>query len=592
MRVLLLSCNTGEGHNSTAKAIMEVLQARGVECELSDVLACLSPRFSKFICNWHARIYKYVPKLSDKGYRAFEKNSGEPDEYTPVYELLSFGAGKLYDMIAAGDYDAVICVHVFSGLMMTEVRRVWNVQVPCYFVATDYTCSPYVDHCEMDGYFIPGDELLEEFADAGLPEKRLIPSGIPVRQCFYTVEDKEAAREKLSLPADGLIVLLMCGSMGCGPMRKIAKSLSERLPEGSTVVVICGRNERLYESMEDLAGSRMRLLGYTKNVQDYMDAADMIVTKPGGLSSTEAANKHLPMVFINAVGGCEGKNFTHFLARGYAVGSKEPEEVLELTLELAKRPDRLAQIGQTLREAFTKNSAAEIAERVIAAGNAYREYVLAAGEHTAPEAPRKTGAEAKPLSQTAANLARSFAIESQAHGRYGIYAQVAREEGLEWVARIFEDAASNEAAHARLFRRMLRQIGGCSEAVMQTAGYLLEEGDTVANLTAAARDEMRGQQELYPMYAKIAREEGFSEAAQLWLQITEIEEVHHDMLRILQERIRCGTLSKLDRPIVWRCLNCGYAYRSSRAADACPVCGKGAGWQEAKLDWRKFVTEK
>lgn len=592
MRVLLLSCNTGEGHNSTAKAIMEVLQARGVVCELSDVLACLSPKFSKFICNWHARIYKYAPKLSDKGYRAFEKNSGEPDEYTPVYELLSFGAGKLYDMIAAGDYDAVICVHVFSGLMMTEVRRVWNVQIPCYFVATDYTCSPYVDHCEMDGYFIPGDELVQEFAETGLPEKRLIPSGIPVRQCFYSSGSKGSAREKLALPADGFVVLLMCGSMGCGPMRKIAKSLSERLPEGSTVVVICGRNERLYESMEDLAGSRLRLLGYTKNVENYMDAADMIVTKPGGLSATEAANKHLPMVFINAVGGCEGKNFTHFLARGYAVGSKEPEEVLELTLELAKRPDRLAQMEQTLREAFTKNSAAEIAERVITAGNAYREYIQAAGEQTAPAAPWNAGSEEIPLFQTAANLARSFAIESQAHGRYGIYAQVAREEGLEWIARLFEDAAANEAAHARLFRRMLRQIGGCSEAVMQTAGYLLEEGDTAANLTAAARDEMRGQQELYPTYAQIARQEGFPEAAQLWMQIVEIETVQYDMLRILQERMRGGALSMLERPIVWRCLNCGYAHRSTRAADACPVCGKGAGWQEAKLDWRKFVTEK
>ena len=70
MRILFLSCNTGEGHNSTAKAIMEVLETQGSTCEIRDVLAWLSPRFSKFICSWHARIYRYAPRLFDASYRA------------------------------------------------------------------------------------------------------------------------------------------------------------------------------------------------------------------------------------------------------------------------------------------------------------------------------------------------------------------------------------------------------------------------------------------------------------------------------------------------------------------------------------------
>ena len=137
MRVLLLSCNTGEGHNSTAKAIMSVLEERGVECHVEDVLACLSPKFSKFICNWHTRLYKYAPKLSDVGYRAVERNGGDPEETSPIYELLALGARKLWDILVEGDYDAVICVHVFSALMMTEVRRNFVSKEPCYFVATD-----------------------------------------------------------------------------------------------------------------------------------------------------------------------------------------------------------------------------------------------------------------------------------------------------------------------------------------------------------------------------------------------------------------------------------------------------------------------
>lgn len=108
-----------------------------------------APRFSKFICNWHNRLYKYAPKLSDAGYRAFERTI-DPEDTTPIYEMLSLGAGKVWQMVMMGSYDAIICVHVFSGMLMTEVRRVWGVEIPCFFVATDYTCSPTVEHSDRD----------------------------------------------------------------------------------------------------------------------------------------------------------------------------------------------------------------------------------------------------------------------------------------------------------------------------------------------------------------------------------------------------------------------------------------------------------
>ena len=135
MRILFLSCNTGEGHNSTAKAIMEVLEAQGASCEIRDVLAWLSPRFSKFICSWHARIYRYAPRLFDASYRAMEKRGAGAD--TSIYDILSLGAEKLWELLLEEQYDAVVCVHVFSGMMMTEVRRTWGVKIPCFFVATD-----------------------------------------------------------------------------------------------------------------------------------------------------------------------------------------------------------------------------------------------------------------------------------------------------------------------------------------------------------------------------------------------------------------------------------------------------------------------
>lgn len=588
MRILLLSCNTGEGHNSTAKAIMEVLEARGVECQLKDVLACLSPRFSKFICGWHSRLYRYAPRLSDASYRAMEKKIGAEQEETPVYDILSLGAGKLWEMLMEGNYDAVICVHVFSGMMMTEVRRAWGITIPCYFVATDYTCSPTVEQCDMDGYFIPARDLAPEFIAAGLPADRLIPSGIPVRQVFYHRGEQAQARQVLGLPEKGIIALIMCGSMGAGPMRKIVKELSERMPEGGTTVAICGNNERLREALEEEKLRQLRVLGYTKEVSSYMEAADLIVTKPGGLSSTEAANKHLPMVFINAVGGCEAKNLDYFRGSGLAEGSEDADDVVALAVELAHSPEELEQQRERLEAAFCSNSAKEIADRVLDAATEYRRSRMAGRikqEKTGyPISIHEGGDTMSDHHETIANLARSFAGESQARTRYTIYGKIARREGQEWIAQVFEKTAHNEAVHAERFLMQLKALGGCASNVEVSAGYPFQVGSTQENLAFAAAGEMHEHSEIYPGFAELARREGCDEAARLWLQIARIEEEHHNTFQSLYDQISEGTLTEKPKPVEWRCLDCGYVYESVRPCDPCPVCGREAGWQAGTLE--------
>lgn len=368
MRILMLSCNTGEGHNSTGNAVREVLEARGVECEMIDVLGtCISPMFSKLICSTHARLYKYAPKLWDVGYRVSDRKQLEQDEedYKTLFDLLRRSAKKLENLILEGRFDAVLCVHMFSGVMMTVVRKRGIVQVPCYFVATDYTCSPLVDQCDADGYFIPAADLAKEFVADGVDGSKLIPYGIPVRQAFYKRESQSQVRQTLGLPEKGMIVLLMCGSMGCGPIRKMAVSLAEKLGEEALVVAVCGRNEKLYDELSAEALPSLRVLGYCTEVPAYMDAADMIVTKPGGLSATEAAVRHIPMVFINAVGGCESRNFSYFLSHGYALGSDESREVADLVVDLANCPEHMARMRQILEKDFSRNSAVLIADRLM-----------------------------------------------------------------------------------------------------------------------------------------------------------------------------------------------------------------------------------
>ena len=192
-------------------------------------------------------------------------------------------------------------------------------------------------------------------------------------------------------------------------------------------------------------------------------------------------------------------------------------------------------------------------------------------------------------SETRKNLIRSFAGESQARSRYTIYAQVAREENCEWIARVFEETAHNEAAHAQEFLEMLQQLGGCADNAELSGGYPYQLGTTAENLAFAARGELEEHDDAYPGFAEMARREGYKDAARLWMQIARVEGVHHCQFRDLEAQLKSGHLTEKETPIKWRCFNCGYTYEGIRACDPCPVCGKSAGWQEGDLDRKQWI---
>lgn len=360
MRVLILSCNTGEGHNSTASAISEVMEQRGIQAVTMDALSLWSPEMSKFICNWHVRIYRKLPKLFDMGYKLLDSQPQEPGKDGMVYEMLSKGADALYQLITEKQYDAVICVHMFAGMMLTEVKRQFHLAAPTFFVATDYTCSPYVDQCHMDTVFIPDERLIGEFLAKNLPASRLYPSGIPVKQTFFTKEDKMVVRRRLGLPQNKKILLCMSGSMGAGHIKKLVKTVVENLPENAMMVFICGSNEKLYNDFLKYSGDKLHLLGFTKEMSAYMDAADLMLSKPGGLSSTEAAAKGLPLIFVNAVGGCEGPNLEYFCKHQFALTAEDPDELVYLACKTLMDDKALLEMSRRLKEGFLHNGAVEI----------------------------------------------------------------------------------------------------------------------------------------------------------------------------------------------------------------------------------------
>ncbi len=159
-------------------------------------------------------------------------------------------------------------------------------------------------------------------------------------------------------------------------------------------------------------------------------------------------------------------------------------------------------------------------------------------------------------SQTKINLARAFAGESQARNRYTIYANQAKKQDQEYLARIFEETAENERVHAEEFLEMLQKHGGAVQPNIDiTAGYPYTLGTLEENLQAAAEGELEEETKAYPAFAEVAEREGFKDVARLFRLIATIEGVHHNVFSQALEQLKNGTLFQKKEPITWRCLN-------------------------------------
>ncbi len=361
MKTLILTCNTGEGHNSTAAAVKDVFDAHGKECDRADTLAFLSPLVSRAVCHAHARIYRYIPRAFSAGYRAAEEHPNAFRRKSVLYRLLTRGAEKLYRHITEGGYDTIVCTHAFSALLTTGMKEKYpELDVHTAFVATDYTCSPSVKECNMDVFFIPDAALAEDFSSKGVPVDRIVPAGLPVRAPFLSRMPREQACKACDLPQDKRHVLMMCGSMGCGPMEELAQCLAAEMPEDVIVTVICGTNKKLQQRLSRRFADcdNVRVFGYVKNVPELMDCAELYLTKPGGISVTEAAAKGLPMVLVNAVAGCEQYNLQYNIERGMAKTADTPKELSALCAALLSDPDALNGMKQQIA-CHAHNDAAE-----------------------------------------------------------------------------------------------------------------------------------------------------------------------------------------------------------------------------------------
>ena len=365
MNFLLLSCPSGEGHNSARRAIAEELDRQGVAYTMADPVSFQSERAQRMAAGAYNSLIRRSPRAFGLLYRAGALYSGTHLR-SPVYFANAHYSESLYTYILENRFDAVISTHLFGMEALTAIRRRQKVAFPSFGVLTDYTCIPFLREVELDLCFVPHEEVRQELIRKGVPASTVEVSGIPVSAQLRARIDRAQAREQLGLPRDRKVYLILTGGVGCGHVCVLCDELLRIGGEDGFVCVLTGRNETLRGQLQARFGSNapFQAIPFTEQVPLYMRAADAVISKPGGLSSTEAAVANVPLVHFGAIPGCETKNAAFFSRHGLSLWGKQEREAIAYAAQLAHDPVQAEEMRKNQREVLSPYGAETILRRI------------------------------------------------------------------------------------------------------------------------------------------------------------------------------------------------------------------------------------
>lgn len=365
MKILILSCFTGEGHNSAAKAIAACLETNKHVAVIADPVAFSSDKAKHFISSFYNNMIRKRPQAFGLLYKAgaIYTSTKLP---SPIYYANSSYSETLNKYIIDNHFDAVVCTHLYGMEAMTAIKKHNPDSVPCFGILTDYTCIPFMRDTKLDLYFAPCDSVAKELADCGIPEKLIIPTGIPVNPTFSCHTPKAEARRMLGLPEAKRIILIMTGGVGCENMLELCKEVYNRRNEDTLILVMVGHNNRLADTITETFGENdyITAVPFTDKVALYMNASDVLLSKSGGLSSTEAAVANIPYIIVNAIPGCESKNAAYFEEQGMAINTHSNREAAENAFALVQDYAKCAEICHRQRLVINSCAAKDIVERI------------------------------------------------------------------------------------------------------------------------------------------------------------------------------------------------------------------------------------
>lgn len=388
-KVLIMSASTGGGHNRAARAIKEELESRtidnmSIECEIVDSLKLVNNTMDKVISRGYEKSALYTPKAYGSVYRFSETTIASKNEFK-TNPLTSLMARKFKHLLNESTPDLIIGTHPFPMIALSTLKKNNNIHSlsrsesfykstkvdipPMISVLTDYTTHSTWIQNEID-YYIVGHEYVKELlVYEGVDSEKVKAFGIPVEKSFLSHRDRETVLTELGLSPEKLTVLLMGGSFGAGNIKETLEDLIA-IDRDFQILVITGRNEHLKDKLSKMLDSTIHnknicLLGYTNKMNDILASIDVLISKPGGLTTTEALLNEVPMIVPYFIPGQEEENLDFLTNCGAALRTTKKYSLPVLLKVLIDDPSRLDNLRKNIKSIRKFDSAVNISNLVV-----------------------------------------------------------------------------------------------------------------------------------------------------------------------------------------------------------------------------------
>lgn len=306
-KIVILTASTGAGHNQAAQNLKVEFESRGSKVHIVDMFKLTHKSIDVIVSDG----YKLLATKLPKAYGIMYKTS-DIKYFNPLFAKHFFIATemRLKKVFKAYQPDLVISTHPFGAPIMGGLKKRGKVSMPFIQIVTDFKAHYTYVHAYVDAYIAASDFTKQSLIHRGIPAHRIFVYGIPTKPQFKVTKQRVFSEDR---PFE---LLVMGGSMGLKPMAKSVERLV-KAPDKIKLTVVCGTNASLRRSLEAkcseaIASGHLKLLGFVDNIHELMEEADVIISKPGGLTTTEAINKCIPMIIPFAIPGQEQEN-TAFL---------------------------------------------------------------------------------------------------------------------------------------------------------------------------------------------------------------------------------------------------------------------------------------
>ena len=322
-KILVLSVSSGTGHTRAAEALRAYAEGEqfGTEAIHLDILQCVTPLLRFVYTDAYSAMVRHAPMLWSHLYRSANTSRRDGPGHRVRRWAEQVNSRALLKEIRKHAADIIICTHFLPAELMSQLLAAGSVHCPVWVQVTDYDLHDMWVHERMAGYFAPNEEVAFRMRARGIAADRIFVTGIPIMPAFARPLDRiECARELGILP-DRPTLLLLGGGVGCGSVTEIAARLLD-VAENVQIIALAGKDPRTLAALEQLARrypGRLVAHGYTAYIERLMACADLVVTKPGGLTTAESLAMALPMIVIAPIPGQEEHNANFLLERGVAL---------------------------------------------------------------------------------------------------------------------------------------------------------------------------------------------------------------------------------------------------------------------------------